>query len=65
MHEESAKVPLIIRVPGKPTAVCNSLVELLDLYPTTATLCGLEVPAPRLQGRDISAMLDDLDHTVR
>ncbi|MCA9154301.1 MAG: sulfatase-like hydrolase/transferase, partial [Planctomycetales bacterium] len=64
LHEESAKVPLIIRVPGKPTAVCNSLVELLDLYPTTATLCGLEVPA-RLQGRDISAMLDDPDHAVR
>ncbi|RLT03627.1 MAG: hypothetical protein DWI23_05515 [Planctomycetota bacterium] len=36
----------------------DSLVELLDLYPTTARLCGLEVPA-RLQGQDISPILDD------
>jgi iduronate 2-sulfatase len=38
--------------------VSDSLVELLDLYPTTAKLCGLEVPA-RLQGKDISPILDD------
>ena len=53
LHDESAMVPLIIRVPGKKPAVCHSLVELLDLYPTIASLCGLEVPA-RLQGKDIS-----------
>lgn len=64
LHEESAKVPLIIRVPGKQPAVCNSLVELLDLYPTTASLCQLEVPA-RLQGKDITALLDDPHATVR
>ena len=40
-------------VPGKEPAVCDSLVELLDLYPTTARLCGLDVPE-RLQGKDIS-----------
>jgi iduronate 2-sulfatase len=51
-------------VPGKPPAVCDSLAELLDLYPTVASLCGLEVPA-RLQGKDISLMLDDPKHTVR
>ncbi len=64
LHEESAKVPLIICVPGKQPAVCHSFVELLDLFPTTASLCGLEVP-DRLQGKDISAMLDDPDHQVR
>jgi iduronate 2-sulfatase len=64
LHDESAKVPLIICVPGKKPAVCNSLVELLDLYPTLSSLCGLEVP-DRLQGKDISKMLDNPAHEVR
>ena len=64
LRDESAGVPLIICVPGKKPAVCHSFVELLDLYPTTAALCGLEVPG-RLQGKDISSMLDDPGHKVR
>ena len=64
LHDESAGVPLIISVPGKKPGVCNSLVELLDLYPTIANLCGLDAPE-RLQGLDISAMLDDPSQEVR
>jgi len=64
LRDESAGVPLIICVPGKKPAVCHSFVELLDLYPTTAALCGLKVPE-RLQGKDISRMLDDPEHEVR
>jgi iduronate 2-sulfatase len=64
LRDESAGVPLIISVPGKKPAVCRSLVELLDLYPTTASLCGLGVPE-QLQGKDISKMLDDPTHEVR
>ncbi len=64
LRDESAMVPLIIKVPGKQPAVCHSLTELIDLYPTLAKLCGLEVPA-RLQGKDISRMLDDPAHQVR
>ena len=58
LHDESARVPLIISVPGKKPAVSESFVELLDLYPTTSKLCGLPAQG-RLQGKDISAILDD------
>jgi iduronate 2-sulfatase len=64
LREESAKVPLIVRVPGKKPAVCDSLVELIDLYPTLANLCGLEAQS-RLQGRDLSRVFDDPQHKVR
>jgi iduronate 2-sulfatase len=64
LRDESAMVPLIIRVPGKKPAVCHSLTELLDLYPTIASLCGLEVPA-RLQGRNLARVFDDPNHRVR
>ena len=58
IHEESAQVPLLVCVPGKPPSVCNSLVELLDLYPTVSRLCGLKIPG-NIQGTDISPTLDD------
>lgn len=64
IHEESAKVPLIICVPGKKPAVCHSLAELIDLYPTVSKLCGLKIPG-NIQGKDISAMLDDPAVKVR
>lgn len=62
--EESAKVPLVIHVPGKKPAVCGSFVELLDLYPTTAVLCGLAAQS-RLQGKNIAPLLDDPQARVR
>ncbi|MBI1247209.1 sulfatase-like hydrolase/transferase [bacterium] len=58
LHEESATVPLIVKVPGMQPAVSDSLTQLLDLYPTTSALCGLEV-ADRLQGKDITPLLKD------
>lgn len=64
VHEESAAVPLIIKVPGKRPAVCHSFAELLDLYPTVSKLCGLEVPS-RLQGKDLSPVFDNPKHAVR
>ena len=64
LRDESAMVPLVIRVPGKQPAVCHSLVELLDLYPTIASLCGLEVPS-RLQGKNLAPAFDDPAHRVR
>ena len=64
LRDESSQVPLIISAPGKKPAVCNSFVELLDLYPTLASMCGLKAHE-RLQGKDVSKMLDDPNHSVR
>ncbi len=64
LRDESAMVPLIISVPGKQPAVCDSFVELLDLFPTTLSLCGMPIPE-RLQGKDISPLLDDPTAEVR
>ena len=62
--EESVRVPLIVAVPGKEPAVCDSFVELIDLFPTVANLCGLEVPG-RLQGVDFSVLFDEPEAEVR
>lgn len=62
--DESSGVPLIISVPGKKPGVCESLVELLDLYPTISALCSLEIPS-NIQGKNISALLDDPTKAVR
>ncbi len=64
LRDESAQVPLIISAPGKNPAVCHSFVELLDLYPTLASMCGLKAQQ-RLQGKDVSNMLDNPSHSVR
>jgi iduronate 2-sulfatase len=64
LRDESSQVPLIISVPGKKPAVCHSLTELLDLYPTIASLCGLDVPR-RIQGKNIAHLLDDPAAKVR
>lgn len=64
LHDESAMVPLIISVPGEQPAVCHSFVELIDLYPTVANLCGLKIPK-RLQGLDVSPLLHDPEIKVR
>ena len=64
LRDESAQVPLIISAPGKKPAFSDSFVELIDLYPTTARLCELPIPE-RLQGKDLSKLLDDPADKVR
>ncbi len=57
LFEESARVPLFIRVPGTPAGgVCGRTVELVDVYPTIADACGL-TPPPSLDGRSVVPLL--------
>lgn len=64
LHEESVRVPMIIKVPGKKPTVTDSFVELLDLYPTIAELANLEY-SEHLQGKSLVQMLDDPTYSVR
>ena len=64
LHEESVKVPMIIKVPGKKAAVCNSFVELLDLYPTIAEFASLKT-SEHLQGKSLVKTFDNPDFAAR
>ncbi len=60
LFENSARIPLLLAAPGQKTKGrgCGRTVELVDLYPTLADLCGLE-PPPGLAGRSLRSLLDD------
>lgn len=53
-YEASARIPMFIRGPGLAPARSDTLVNLVDLYPTMAALAGLPAPSD-IDGRDIFA----------
>ena len=54
LFEVCNRVPLLFRIPGKTRAgsVSQSLVELVDIYPTLAELCGISTHS-QVQGRSL------------
>ncbi len=60
LFEECARVPMIVRVPGltKDGARSESLVELVDMFPTLVELCGINGPS-ELQGKSLAPLLKD------
>jgi iduronate 2-sulfatase len=60
LFEEAARVPLLIAYPGAKGngKVSERVVELIDLYPTLAKLCGMH-PPQYLAGADLTPLLND------
>jgi arylsulfatase len=73
-YDESARVPLIVRLPGNPGAgmVCHSLVSINDIFPTLLDAAGVEkimsfgkslVPATRNAGLNFhEAVFSEIRH---
>lgn len=60
--EHGTRVPLLVSLPGMKTAGqrTRALVELVDLYPTLASVCSLPLP-PHLEGNSFAPLLEKPD----
>lgn len=58
--ELDTHVPLILSVPGQRNAggATSALVEYVDIYPTLAEICGLNIPA-QCEGKSMAALLEN------
>ena len=59
--EAAARIPMIMSAPGNrgKGRGCSRTVELLDIYPTLAEVCGLEHKPANLQGRSVAPLLEN------
>lgn len=56
LHEQVLRVPLVISTPGLTVGESESIVELVDLFPTLADLTGLPIPSS-VQGESLVPIL--------
>lgn len=63
LWEGSVRVPMIISYPGNKNlhgSSCETITELIDLYPTLASLCGLSEKQPAiLQGKSLAGYIKE------
>jgi len=61
-YELSTRVPLIFSVPNQPNpgSSTHALVELVDVFPSLADACGLEVP-DGIEGISLMPLLENPD----
>jgi len=65
LYEESIRVPLLIREPGRSEgARIPSVVRQVDVFPTLLELAGLQ-PRPGLEGRSLVGLLDGVPEPDR
>jgi iduronate 2-sulfatase len=64
LHEQVIRVPMIISVPGMPTGRTDSMVELVDLFPTVCELTSQEIPRG-VQGTSLVPILKDHSRSVK
>lgn len=69
LYEESVKVPMLLAGPGIATSVCETPVDLLDLYPTILRGAGIdETPEigdrPGLALQDVAASAPDPERII-
>ena len=59
LWERATRVNLLWVAPGvtKPGTVTDKPVNLLDIYPTLATLTGLKPPKKQLEGNDLTVLM--------
>ena len=63
LWERATRVNLVWVAPGvtKPGSTCAKPVNLLDIYPTLASLTGCKPPKKQLEGNDLSVLMKNPD----
>ncbi|MEM6916101.1 MAG: sulfatase, partial [Verrucomicrobiota bacterium] len=63
-YEVGTRIPFLLSAPGKPAGRTQSLVALIDLYPTLCDLAGIESPS-HLAGEVLTPVLDNPEAEVK